>query len=1102
MVRKWKRILFAMLLLFSFSTMDHIAFAKSEEPTTKNMATDGQKHAIVKQKDGENDTDKNVAVAEPRGVSSFVRIREIYYPSWLGNWSTVMGTIDGKLAYCLEASKNTPPNGNYETTVVNNDNLLKVLYYAYGGAGQSVFLTETEDIAYLYTHILASYAYSGDLYGGHGFDWWDQHGIGLRGVYNLITSYPSPSILQFNTDTLQATYDPNSKIQRTNTITLQAVSKVAVYIPLEDGVTLHNTTTGQTQTGGTGTVYGGQSFYLETKRIDLENKQYKNLKGENLYRYAPLAFSPGGNNQTEGTITVTDFVSLNLNVNWIKPYETWDLKKIDDTGKPIANATYSLYVADSSYAIQQDTPVFTGITDTKGNISVDPNVNTDLTLAALRAKSKYYVLKEEQAPAGYQKAADVHLALIGDTDHPYFIVKNQWESGAITQVKQKIRFNKNSEIDNNKAQYPNVAAFIEDTDTGRLLYQTTSKTWKSTSTQGEGKYAEAYQANPIVLSLGADNTYEAIMDLPYNYTSTNMVWEVMPTPPPLPRYDTYIRLCDRAGNCLNGFSKLPDEVHYSSTIVLTNKRNQFSVEKVNVDGKALADAQFTLYDQDNIKNENGTITIVKDIPYEQQTTDAKGQACFGAQNQPLLSGRTYYLMETKAPLGYDLNEEIVEIKVTDQGVFANAKKQDDGILVKKHIKNVIASFLPYAQADDIDTTLQDMKMQLSTADTFTGTYIKQPQTTNLKYHASNTDGIYDVESGPSFLQTDSGWGKLQVEQRYSGTDTMYKFNLNGKNVAGLFMEQTVIQVMDQKATSLEIEKQVIGDNQNETFKFTVMFQDAVSKKYSATIYNADGSKQKDITTSYGILNAELKHKEKLVFPSIDVNEKYFIQETLDSEQSNNYNVSIKVNDETIYYDNKINGVIEKGENHVIFMNTIKKTADFTFTKTTMNDVPLANASFGIYELNCTSTSHDHTNEQLKVDNNGNLISSSACWKAKKRVISAGDGNVTFSELSIDKEYRLMEYKAPSGYLLPDGSWKLCYDTQEKEFKVTGIVGNVTGTPAFKKESSTASYHLPNYQQQTIPDTGFTGKNHYLLWGGMLMLLGFGWRQWQRERKHL
>lgn len=49
---------YVIAFFFSFSTMDHIAFAKSEEPTTKNMATDGQKHAIVKQKDGENDTDK------------------------------------------------------------------------------------------------------------------------------------------------------------------------------------------------------------------------------------------------------------------------------------------------------------------------------------------------------------------------------------------------------------------------------------------------------------------------------------------------------------------------------------------------------------------------------------------------------------------------------------------------------------------------------------------------------------------------------------------------------------------------------------------------------------------------------------------------------------------------------------------------------------------------------------------------------------------------------------------------------------------------------------------------------------------------------------
>ena len=35
--------------------------------------------------------------------------QEIRYPSWLGNWSTKMCYINGSLAYCLEASKETPP---------------------------------------------------------------------------------------------------------------------------------------------------------------------------------------------------------------------------------------------------------------------------------------------------------------------------------------------------------------------------------------------------------------------------------------------------------------------------------------------------------------------------------------------------------------------------------------------------------------------------------------------------------------------------------------------------------------------------------------------------------------------------------------------------------------------------------------------------------------------------------------------------------------------------------------------------------------------------------------------------------------------------------
>ena len=93
--------------------------------------------------------------------------QEIYYPSWLGNWSTKKCYINGSLAYCLESSKDTPPEGQYANSVIDtNEALLKVLYYGYGGPGD-VFKDDqvTNDTnKYLYTHIMASYAYSGDIY--------------------------------------------------------------------------------------------------------------------------------------------------------------------------------------------------------------------------------------------------------------------------------------------------------------------------------------------------------------------------------------------------------------------------------------------------------------------------------------------------------------------------------------------------------------------------------------------------------------------------------------------------------------------------------------------------------------------------------------------------------------------------------------------------------------------------------------------------------------------------------------------------------------------------------------------------------------------------
>ena len=43
---------------------------------------------------------------------------------------------NGKIAYCLESHRSSPPSGDYVAQVLDsNKNLQKVLYYGYGGAG-------------------------------------------------------------------------------------------------------------------------------------------------------------------------------------------------------------------------------------------------------------------------------------------------------------------------------------------------------------------------------------------------------------------------------------------------------------------------------------------------------------------------------------------------------------------------------------------------------------------------------------------------------------------------------------------------------------------------------------------------------------------------------------------------------------------------------------------------------------------------------------------------------------------------------------------------------------------------------------------------------
>ena len=269
--------------------------------------------------------------------------QEIRYPSWLGNWSTKMCYINGSLAYCLESSKDTPPEGQYANSVIDtNEALLKVLYYGYGGPGD-VFKDDqvTNDTnKYLYTHIMASYAYSGDIYGGKSWEDLEAHGIGLKVRYDQIQSMPVPTNeFNFSKSSLNAYYENGQ--QRTEEIKLNANNDVVVNIPLQDGVELHNLTKGTVNTG-TVSVNGGETFYLSTTLEKREDYSSGNLNGKNLVKYAPLVIRSGCNYQDEVTLTtVQDTVTINLNINWLDGSQI-NINKIDNYGENISNAKFDL----------------------------------------------------------------------------------------------------------------------------------------------------------------------------------------------------------------------------------------------------------------------------------------------------------------------------------------------------------------------------------------------------------------------------------------------------------------------------------------------------------------------------------------------------------------------------------------------------------------------------------------------------------------------------------------------------------------------------------------------------------------------------------------
>lgn len=169
-------------------------------------------------------------------------------------------SVNGKVAFCMEHKKSTPPTGTKLTTsIYKNKNVQKVLYYGWKGQEQwNGFKSEAQ--GYVCTSLALSYYYSGAKsvisLGGP-----TDAKIGLSKFLNYIKNKTVPSKEVDFSVSVAKSYISGS-VQRTKNITFKADSRNKVTITLPKNVTLKRVTGKTSGTTGKVQIYGGSTFYL------------------------------------------------------------------------------------------------------------------------------------------------------------------------------------------------------------------------------------------------------------------------------------------------------------------------------------------------------------------------------------------------------------------------------------------------------------------------------------------------------------------------------------------------------------------------------------------------------------------------------------------------------------------------------------------------------------------------------------------------------------------------------------------------------------------------------------------------------------------------
>ena len=150
---------------------------------------------------------------------------------------------------------------------------------------------------------------------------------------------------------------------------------------------------------------------------------------------------------------------------------------------------------------------------------------------------------------------------------------------------------------------------------------------------------------------------------------------------------------------------------FFANLYVPNLRNELSVLKVDEQDQPLEGATFALYAASDVTVTGGSYTAGGTARLT-GVTGEDGRLVFG--DDKLLPQGNYYLIETSAPTGYLKNGTPIPVVVDDAGVHVDAGTADNGVSVRFEAGNLVGSMWAFATDDEIDVTLHHITAKFYT----------------------------------------------------------------------------------------------------------------------------------------------------------------------------------------------------------------------------------------------------------------------------------------------------------------------------------------------------------------------------------------------------